>query len=103
MPKYDTAPVSALSLDQIIRWLDQVANDRSLSPVACRAAVKLAASFASGEASIVLRNADMAAILNVAHNTGVSALAKLRQHGHLEAHGRPGHPLAYSPILRGEA
>jgi hypothetical protein len=101
MPSNENAP-RALSAPDLLRWLDQVAEDRSLAPITSRLAAKLALRVASGEASVVLRNEDAAAILKVTHNTAHRAIVTLRARGHIASSARSGRALAYRPILRGE-
>lgn len=102
MPNFADAPPRALSAEELIRWLEQIADDGDLTPIANRAAVKLAADFACGLHSVSLRHEDMAKVLGVGKNTALRALVQLRQAGHLSTNGGRGRRLTYTPALRSE-
>lgn len=98
MPK-TTAPQGVFSPLHALQWLHQIANDGDLSPIASRAAIKLATTFADDAASTVISVDELAGALKVGRNTAFRALTTLRQRGHLAAEGMKGHALSYAPKL----
>lgn len=103
MPELHDAPSGATSTEEMLRWLGQVADDRALSPVASRTAIRLARAFAAGTGQTAVRLDDLARELLVGRSTALRALLALRERGHLRSStGGPGRLLVYRPIIGAE-
>ncbi|SNX70636.1 hypothetical protein SAMN05878503_106145 [Cereibacter ovatus] len=101
--QYQSAPTGALSSDDLLKWLDQVADDRDLAPVTSRIATRLATKLTGGESRVELVLDQVADDLKIGKTTAHRALAALRDRGHVVAAPCRGNVLAYRPVLRQEA
>ncbi len=101
MPSTDDAR-QALSAEQALLWLDQIADDRELAPVTSRLATKLALRFSAGEAEVAIGNETAARLLQVGFTTAQRAMVTLRERGHVSSTWTYGKPQVLRPILRRE-
>ncbi|AXQ93010.1 hypothetical protein LV780_03800 [Cereibacter azotoformans] len=101
--QYQSAPTGALSAADLLKWLDQVADDRDLAPVTSRIATRLAAKLTGSEPRVELVLDAVADDLRIGRSTAHRALAALRERGHVLAAPCRGNVLAYQPVLRQEA